>query len=110
MPDTEKSLYEQRLVDGTPPDDFPSQCIIIDHGMEKAPYYLRVQESETHIKHVELADANGPARSLPAAVQVCTRDGYAPTHYLEIKGKSLTSGPWLIPDSIVRKPASPARV
>lgn len=106
MSNSEKTLYEQRLVDATPPEDFPPQCIVIDHGMKQAPYYLRVHKTEHHVDHIELADANGPAMSLVAAVQICTRDGYHPTHYLEIKNSKSAHGPWLIPSGIVRRPAS----
>ena len=97
------SLFQQRLVDATPPDDFPSEVIFIDHGCPKAPYWLRVSEGQS-CQIVELTDADGAVMSLPAAVQAATRAGHNPTHYVEIRKQSGASGPWLIPSGIVRHP------
>ena len=84
-------------------DGFPDQCIIFDREYVKAPFYLRVKK-EDGAEHVELSDANGQAQTLPAAVQICVRDGYDPTHIMEV-GRGLSP----IPSSIVRRPASSPR-
>jgi len=93
------SEFEKRLVDATPPDDFPDQVIITDHECKKAPYYLRVK-IENGVDHVELSDIEGPVQTLVGAVQVSVAKGYDPTHYVDGH-----HGPWLIPSSIVRRPA-----
>lgn len=84
-------------------DELPDQCIMFDREHLRAPFYLRVR-TPAGCDHVELEDANGPAMSLPAAVCICVRDGYDPTHYYE-PGHRVS----VIPKAIVRRPASPAR-
>ena len=84
-------------------DGLPPQCIVFDRECTTAPFYLRIATADG-CDHVELADAQGPAMTLPTAVCVCVRDGYEPTHYYE-KGHGVN----LIPGSIVRRPATPAR-
>jgi hypothetical protein len=76
---------------------------MFDRELPEAPFCLRIA-TQDGCEHVELEDAQGPAMSLPAAVCVCTRDGYEPTHYCE-PGR----GVHRIPDAIVRRPASPAQ-
>jgi hypothetical protein len=93
--------FADSLVDATLPDDLPEQIIVVDHQNEARPYYLRIIEGPMEVGHVELEDANGFAVSLVAAVMCATREGYAPTHYIDG-----TSGPWPIPTGIPRRPAS----
>lgn len=83
--------------------DMPEQCIMFDREHPKAPFYLRIA-TPNGCDHVELEDANGAAKSLPAAVAICVRDGYDPTHYHESGGRLNA-----IPEAVVRRPASPAR-
>ena len=84
-------------------DAMPKQCIVLDRECRTAPYYLRVEEGD-RVRHVELADANGAAMSLPAAVAASEREGYHPTHSMEV-GHS----PWPIPASVSRRPGSRPR-
>lgn len=84
-------------------DELPPQCIMFDREFTSAPFYLRVA-TENGCDQIELADAQGPAMTLPTAVAVCVRDGYEPTHYYE-KGQGLNA----IPKAIARRPATPAR-
>ncbi len=97
----EPGLFQQRLVDATPPANFPPEVIIIDHGCVKAPYWLRVSDG-SGCRSIELSDVHGAVMSLPAAVQAATRAGHNPTHYVEIKATIGATGPWLIPSGIVR--------
>jgi hypothetical protein len=83
--------------------DMPPSCIMFDPGCASAPFYLRL-EVEGGVEHVELADANGPSMSLPAAVQACVREGHDPTHWARA-GRS----PDPIPASVARMPASAPR-
>lgn len=82
-------------------DELPPQCIVFDREATWAPFYLRVAVANG-CDHVDLVDAQGPAMTLPAAVAVCVREGYDPTHYYE-KGQGLNA----IPRSIARVPATP---
>jgi hypothetical protein len=82
---------------------YPEQIIVADFECDKAPYYLRIQRDENTVLHVELADINGSAKSLVAAVQCATREGYNPTHHVSGPG----AAPSLIPTSVVREPAFP---
>lgn len=73
-----------RAFDGTPPADFPAQCIMLDREFaQRHPdkgFYLRVQAGPNAVEHVELDGA----LSLPTARQVAAKKGYAPTHWMEI--------------------------
>lgn len=84
-------------------DELPPQCIVFDPEATWAPFYLRIA-LENGSDHVELADAQGLAMTLPTAVAVCVRDGYEPTHFYE-KGRGVNP----IPKAIARVAASPAR-
>lgn len=77
-------------------DMMPDSCVVFDRTCPERPFWLRLKV-EGGIEIVELGDANGPARSLPAAVQACTRLGHHPTHSYE-KGTL----PYAIPASVVR--------
>ncbi|MFZ3481657.1 hypothetical protein [Sphingomonas sp. 3-13AW] len=82
--------------------ELPAQCIIFDRETLQAPFYLSL-ETEDGCKHIELAHGTGFAMSLPAAVAVCVRDGYNPTHYYEY-GQGIHP----IPRAIPREPAPAA--
>lgn len=72
-----------RLLNATPPVDFPAQCIILDREFAQQHltkgFYLRVQVGPLAVEHVDLE-----ALSLPAARQEAREKGYAPTHWMEI--------------------------
>jgi hypothetical protein len=86
-------------------DMMPESCIMFDRTCPDRPFWLRLKVAGG-IDVVELGDANGPARSLPAAVQACTRLGHHPTHSYE-KGTL----PYPIPASVVRSgPVEPTRL
>lgn len=89
--------------DQTIEDMMPAQCIVLDRESPKRPFWLRVR-IENGIDIVELEDADGPAMTLPSAVQAAIRLGYDPTHSMDAG-----SMPFLIPDSVVRRPGSAPR-
>lgn len=79
-----------RTVDGTPPADFPAQCIILDREFAvRHPdkgFYLRVQVDSNTIAHVELTGAY----ALTTAKAMAKEKGYAPTHWMEVRDRT----PW----------------
>lgn len=75
-----------KIIDATPPANFPDQVIIMDREFAKRNpekgFYLRVKIGE---QHVETVDLNGEA-TLPGAVAASRAKGYAPSHWMEVGG------------------------
>ena len=71
-------------LNATSPLDFPKQCIIFDREFaQRHPdksFYLRVQVSPNEVQTIELEGA----LSLPQARTSAVRQGYAPTHWMEV--------------------------
>ena len=71
-------------------DTLPDQCIVFESEFDKAPFYLRVRV-DGGVDQVELQDSQGPAKSLPAAIAISVRKGYAPTHWIRSPGGSMST-------------------
>lgn len=101
-------LAARNTIDCTPPANLPDLVIIVDHSCKAAPYSLRIAIPNGCNTHI-LADADGNAQTLLTAVQSSIREGYEPTQYVEVYENGRVAGPWIIPSSIPRRPASPAQ-
>ena len=73
-----------RIVDATPPADFPEQVIMMDRDLAKRHpekgFYLRVKDKYGHVSTVDLDNSVTPldARSKARA------QGFEPTHWMEV--------------------------
>lgn len=76
-----------KIVDATPPADFPAQVVIMDKEIGKRhpnkTFYLRVQ-TESGAEHVDLDGAVTPVE----ARRIAQDKGYAPTHWMMVSDSS----------------------
>lgn len=75
-----------KIIDATPPADFPYQVIIMDREFGKRnpdnAFYLRVKVSDNEVKTVDLTGEV----TLPGAVATARAKGFEPTHWMEVGG------------------------
>lgn len=75
-----------KIINATPPADFPDQVIIMDREFAKRHpskgFYLRVKVGDQEVKTIDLDDE----ATLPGAVAQARIKGYAPTHWMEVGG------------------------
>lgn len=79
-----------KIIDATPPADFPSLIIIMNKELGKRHpskvFYLRVALPDGGAKHVDLDDAVTPVD----ARKMARAKGYEPTHWMEVRDLSPT--------------------
>jgi hypothetical protein len=79
-------LKPMKIINATPPADFPDQVIIMDREFAKRHpdkgFYLRVKVGDQDVKTVDL---NGES-TLPGAVAAARAKGHEPSHWMEVGG------------------------
>src|SRR5690554_3406592 len=89
-----RSTTMTRVVNATPPADFPHQVIVMDRHIAKRypekAIYLRLQKAD---HQVEVIDLEG-ALTLAGAREMARSLGHSPTHWIEIhEDNDTVSGP-----------------
>lgn len=88
-----------RIVNATPPSDFPDQVIVLDRELaqrhRERGFSLRVQVSKDRVDQVDLDGET----TLPGAVSAAVAKGYFPSHWLVVGSGDLM----LLPDSVVSR-------
>lgn len=85
---TENKKVKMKIIEATPPDDFPDQVIMMDKEIaDRHPdkvFYLRIRKGNgVDIVHLDHAVTPLDARTMSRKL------GYEPTHWM-IVGKSIT--------------------